>query len=292
MKRWLSVVLALLLVVSMTVLAEGDPSGTYNAYYVVYDEGSVREYARAEYAESDGVLLYMYYDGTEVNVSMPMRSDAATVDDLAEMQLKQVESYGEVVGESSVEDWYAPWDAVRPGRKLTYSFSYGMGENDMVFDVVKYMAVLNDDKYVMVELLDQSGDVQGAAARLEGGFLPSLQVLSFPVDGGGSAYLTGAEEREGKVYLTLQPYDVVLDENTLQHHVRLQGDAQVVPLSAEACVMAPQGEDTGMLKRVENSAAAIRSFMEEYRSLNGEDCVFNLLLSGGEVRWMTYSYLY
>lgn len=292
MKRWLSALAALLLAVSMSAAAEYDWSATYDAYYVTYDAATVKEYQCVAYAESDGVLLYMHDDMTEVNVSTVLRSDAAGIDDLAALQLKYVAEYGQVIGEPQQQDWYAPWDGTQPGCRLSYRFTYGVTGDDTMYDVVKYMAVLNDDKYVMVEVLDCSGDMQRVTQALESGFLPGLGVASFPVSGGGSAYLIGADEREGDVFLTLQPYEVVLDEATLRYEVKVSGEPQVLRLHADARIMAPVDENTGMLADVECTEKAIRSFIDGYRTFNGEDCVFNILLSGGQVRWMTYSYIY
>ena len=78
----------------------------------------------------------------------------------------------------------------------------------------------------------------------------------------------------------------------MSYNVQVTGEPQVVPMGKEARMLAPADQNTGMLTDVEISERAIRSFMDGYRMINGDDCVFNLLFNDGEVRWMTYSYLY
>lgn len=74
--------------------------------------------------------------------------------------------------------------------------------------------------------------------------------------------------------------------------MKLSGETQVTPLSPEARMLAPLGGDLGMLQDVALTADAINGFIDGYRSDNGADCVFNILMSDGMARWITYSYLY
>lgn len=291
----LAAAMALLLAVTLCCAAfaemDYDWSSTYNAYYLAYDESAVQGWSRTDYAGNEGMLLYMYDDLSEVSVSLQERSDAPTLDDLADLQLQYVNMYGELTREAKREDWYAAWEQNLPGMKLSYSYTFGRDADDMQFDVVKYLAAINDDKYLMVEVVDRSGDVDGLTARLEGGFLTKLTVDSFAVSGGTSAYLTGANEKDGSVYLTLQLFEVVKDEGSTEYSI-VTGETQVLKMCDGARMLAPKTENTGILADIEISADAINSFIDGYRMANGKDCVFNLLLSGGDVRWMTYSYLY
>lgn len=295
MKKIAMAALTLLMMLSLCAAAfaeeEYDWSSTYNAYYPVYDESAVKNWSRTDYAGNEGMLLYMYDDQTEVSVSLQERSESPTLEDLADLQLQYVDLYGELVGEAERTDWYAAWDQQNPGMKLTYAYSLGRSGGNMQFEVAKYMAVLNDDKYLMVEVVDHSGDMDAVAARLEGGFLSGLTVDSFAVSGGSSAYLTGADEKDGEVYLTLLLFEVVEDEDNGEYRI-VTGETQVLQMSPDARLLAPRTENTGILADIEISADEINSFVDGYRMNHGKDCVFNMLLSDGQVRWMTYSYIY
>lgn len=293
MRKLILAAMALLLAVSGLDASamEYDWSGTYNAYYLVYDADSVKGWNCTDYAGNEGMLLYMNDGAAEVSVSLQERSDAPTLKDLAEDQLEYVSMYGEIVQAATYDDWYAAWDASQPGMKMRYSYTFGRSADDGEFEVVKYMAVLNDDKYLMIEIADASGDVEAVAARLEGGFLAGLSVNSFAVSGGFSAFLTGADEKDGIIYLTLQLFEVAMDESGVGYSI-IPLDVQVLPLSADARIMAPKDSDIGMLANVEITGKDISGFIDGYRHQNGDDCVFNLLLSDGEIRWMEYAYLY
>lgn len=294
-KFWQTVAMALLLAVCMNCAAVAemgyDWSDTYNAYYLVYDSGDLRDWSRTDYAGNEGMLLYMYDGQAEVSVSLQERSDAPTLDDLADQQLQYVHMYGEVTCEDVRSDWYAAWDSLRPGMKMTYTYTFGRVEADQQYDVVKYMAALNDDKYLMIDVMAQAGAAASVAAELETGFLAGLTVDSFPVSGGASAYLTGVNEKDGKVYLTLQPFEVIKGDSGT-YGIQTVGEPQVLPMSSDARMLAPEDENTGILADVAITERAISSFIDGYRLRSGKDCVFNLLLSDDEVRWMTYSYLY
>lgn len=291
-KLWIGLLVALSLIAGMAAQAEQYDGFAYTAYYLEYDQADVENWMVTDYAENEGMLMYMHGVSTEVTVSLQSRSDYPTLDDLAEAQLDLVKAYGTLTKDAAGADWYASWDKTQPGRKLTYSYAFTRTTDDAVYDVVKYMAVLDDDHYLLVDVVDRSGDVERVAAQLEGGFLKGLSVASFPVTGSSSAYLTSADEKDGVVYLTLQPYDVVLSEDGLSYSVQVSGEPQVVAMSPDARMLAPVDQNTGMLADIEISEDAIRSFMDGYRMQNGDDCVFNLLFSDGAVRWMTYSYLF
>jgi len=291
-KIWMSVVIALCMLLSMAASAEQYDGFAYTAYYPVYDDASVENWMATDYAVNEGVLLYMHGVATEVTVSLQSRSAYPMLNDLAEAQLALVQHYGTLTRNAESGDWYAAWDQTQPGRKQSFSYKFSRGTDDAVFDVAQYMAVLNDDYYLLVDVVDRSGDVERVTAQLEGGFLKELTVGAFPVTGSSSAYLTSADEKNGVVYLTLQPYEVQLSEDGMNYSVQVSGEPLVAAVSAEARILAPVDQNTGMLADIGISEAEIRSFMDGYRMQNGDDCVFNLLFSNGEVRWMTYSYLY
>lgn len=291
-KRWRIALLLLVLLLPAACIAEDAPdwSTAYDAYYLNYDAGSLSGWEQTAYADREGVLLYMHRDGTEVSVSLQERSVYPTLENLAEMQLAYVESYGSLVGTAEQQAWSAPWNAEEHGLRLAYSYTFARSEADAVYSVVKYMAGLDDSRYLMVEVTDRSGG--DAAAELEGGFLRGLSVGSFSVSGNSSAFLTGAEERDGTVYVMLQPYEVRLSEDGTEYSVSAAGDAVSAKVSPEARIMAPADRNTGMLADIGCTAEAINGFVEAYRSANGGDCAFTILHSAGVVRWMTYSYLY
>lgn len=291
-KMWMCIALTLCLLLSAVALAESYDGFSYKAYYPEYDESALNGWTATDYADTDGMLLYMHSENAELTVSLQDRSDAPTVQDLADAQLESVSSYGTITREAERRDWYAAWEQNDAGCRLSYSYTFGRTPDATVYDVVKYMAVLDDDKYVMIELVDRSGDVEAAAARLESGFLQSLTVDSFDVTGSASAYLTSADEKDGVVYLTLQTFEVVTNEDGTDYEVQVTGQPEVVELSADARVLAPADRNTGMLSDIGISGKAINEFMDGYREENGDDCVFNILFSDGKVRWMTYSYLF
>lgn len=291
-KLWMSVAVALCLLLGATALAESYDGFSYNAYYPEYDASGLSGWTATDYADTDGMLLYMHSENAELTVSLQDRSDAPTLQDLATAQLQSVSSYGTITKEAQQQDWYAAWKQNEAGCRLSYSYTFGRTPDATVYDVVKYMAVLDDDKYVMIELVDRSGDVETAAARLESGFLQSLTVNSFAVTGSASAFLTSADEKDGVVYLTLQTFEVVTNDEGTDYQVQVTGQSEVVELSADARVLAPMDRNTGMLSDIGISAEEINDFMDGYRDENGDDCVFNILFSDGKVRWMTYSYLF
>lgn len=288
---WAMVVLAVL-GMSLGAAAEQYDGFSYEAHYVTYDRAAVEGWTAMDYAETTGVLLSMYSDTAEVSVSLMARSDAPTLDALAEQQVASVSSYGTVLSNVEKGAWYAPWLDSEPGLRAAYSYAFLDGTGEDVYQVVDYMAPLDDDNYVLVRLTDRSGDVERTASALEAGLLEGFGIGSFSVTGSVSAYLTGASEKDGQVYLTLQPFEVEMDEDQLDYSVKITGETQVTPLSPEARMLAPQGGDLGMLQDVTLTADAINAFIDGYRSSNGTDCVFNILMSDGMARWITYSYLY
>ncbi len=265
---------------------------TYEARYVTYDDAAVEGWTVMDYAETTGVLLSMHSDTAEVSVSVMDRSDAPTLDELVAQRVTGVSSYATILSDVARDDWYAPWLDSEPGCRVAYSYAFLNGAADSVYQVVNYMAPLDDENYVVVELTDWSGDGEATASRLEAGLMESFGIGTFTVTGSVSAFLTGAEERDGQVYLTLQPFDVQMTEDQLDYDVVVSGETQVAPLSAEARLMAPTTGDPGLLQDVALTADAINSFVDGYRAENGQDCVFNVLMSDGQARWVTYSYLY
>ena len=291
-KIWTAVMIALCLLLSISAGAEQYDGFAYTAYYPVYDNAAVENWMATDYAVNEGGLLYMHGVSTEVTVSLQSRSAYPTLEELADAQLALVQNYGTLTRNAEGDDWYAAWDQSQPGRKMSFSYKFSRGTDDAVYDVAQYMAVLNDDYYLLVDVVDRSGDAERVTAQLEGGFLKGLTVGEFAVTGSSSAYLTGADEKDGTVYLTLQPYEVQLSEDGWNYSVQASGEPIVAAMSAEARMLAPVDQNTGMLADIGISEAEIRSFMDGYRMQNGDDCVFNLLFSNGEIRWMTYSYLY
>lgn len=292
MKKILISMMIVLCLLMGSACADQYEGFTYTAYYPQYAQADVENWMVTDYAVNEGVLLYMHGVATEVTVSLQSRAAYPGLDELATAQLELVQNYGALTKNAVLADWYCAWDDTQAGQKMSFSYKFLRGTDDAVYDVTQYMAVLNDDYYLLVDVVDRSGDPERVAAQLEGGFLAGLRVGSFPVTGSASAFLTGADEKDGTVYLTLQPYDVQLSEDGLEYSVVVTGDVQVVPMGKDARMLAPVDQNTGMLADIEISASAIRSFMDGYRMTNGDDCVFNLLFSDGEVRWMTYSYLY
>lgn len=290
-KIWMSVMMALCLLMG-TASADQYEGFTYTAYYPQYVQDDGANWMVTDYAVNEGVLLYMHGVASEVTVSLQSRAAYPGLEELAAAQLELVQNYGALTQSAAVSDWYAAWDDTQAGRKMRFSYKFLRGSDDAVYDVIQYMAVLNDDHYLLVDVVDRSGDAERVAAELEGGFLRSLQVGSFSVTGSTSAFLTGVNEKDGTVYLTLQPYDVQLSEDGMGYSVQVTGEPLVVPMGQDARMLAPVDQNTGMLADIEISERAIRSFMDGYRMINGDDCVFNLLFSDGTVRWMTYSYLY
>lgn len=265
---------------------------SYEAHYVTYDDAAVEGWTVMDYAETTGVLLSMHSNAAEVSVSVLDRSDAPTLDELVEQRVSSVSSYATILSEVARDDWYAPWLDSVSGCRIAYSYTFLSGAGDNVYQVVTYMAPLDDESYVVVELTDWSGDVEATASALEAGLLESFGIGTFSVTGSVGAFLTGAEERDGQVYLTLQPFDVQMTEDQLDYDVVVSGETQVVALSDDARLLAPMTGDPGLLQDVALTADAINSFVDGYRAENGKDCVFNVLMSDGLARWVTYSYLY
>lgn len=265
---------------------------SYNAHFVTYDSEVVDDWSVMDYAETGGVLLSMYKETAEVSVSLAEVSEAPTLDELVEQQIAGVGSYATILSDVVRDEWYAPWLESDPGCRIAYSYAFEGSAGDSIYHVVSYMAQLDDDYYVVVKLTDWSDDVEAEASALEAGLLESFGIDEFTVTGSVSAYLTRADESDGRVYLTLQPFTVTLSADQLDYSIEVSGDTQVVPLSADARVMVPADDDSGMLENVALTADAIGSFIDGYQAKNGKDCVFNVLLSGDEARWVAYSYLY
>lgn len=263
---------------------------SYDCHYVIYDAPALAGWGVMEYAEYSGVLMSMYSDTAEVSVQLAEKSDTPTLDDLASQRLRAVDSYGMIVTGAEQTEWYAPWLDSEPGMRLTYTYAFEGGEG--IYQVADYMAPLNDQQFVVVELTDRSGDIRVASASLESGFLESFSIGSFTVNGSMSAYLTDASEQNGKMALTLQPFDVQLSEDQFDYSVTVTGDPVTLTVADDARLLAPAGDDSGLLAALPLTAQAADAFIAGYRAQNGKDCIFNVLLCDGEIRWMTYSYLY
>ncbi len=294
MKKILSLVLVLALMMSLSLADEkGFDGSVYEAYIVSYDARVLASWDVMTYVEPSGLLLSAYLDAAEITVSVE-ETEGGSADDFLKAALDGVSRYGRLVDRSDIAP--AQTEMGYSGAAVTYSYQSIRGaSSDDHYLVYAFAAPLTEQYMLSVTVRAWGMDAEGVFSSARKNFMGSLYLQKKKVSTTYTAFLTDCEARDGGIYVTLDYCEPAYD--TAFGFVYTANDDPATfscRLSANAELWLPRrGTVLYTMEKVSPDASAIKACIDDFFAVNNVHAVYQVLFdeNGDIIRMQHYNAL-
>ena len=289
MKRvWCLILLAALLIsAGAETRFEGD---IYQAFRLDYRSVLPEGWEVLSYVEPEGLLLSAFCGELELTVSVDEAKSSCA--ELINERLNGVSRYGKVLSRGSVEA--CAFAGLEDGALTNYSWRLLRDEADTDgYETVLYAGRINDG-YMLTMTLSSWGET-GSLSELGRRFAEGLRLEKTYISSEYTAFLVGCEEKDGRVYLTVDYCDMAYENGfEMAYATNMDETEYTYALSPDAEVWLPELSGAlYSLKSCPPQAEGITAAIEGYYALFESYSVYTLRFdrAGDVIRLQHYNAL-